>query len=76
MKEEGVLLFVDAVEDDEALVLLGDKRYAMPRVLLPPDAREGSWLRLSVDHTQKVGQEIEDRRARLLRSDPGGNIKP
>lgn len=77
MTDESVLLFVDAIEDDDALVLLGEKRYRFPRALLPEGAREGSWLRLSIDHSQsrEVGDDIEARRARLLRSDPGGNIK-
>ncbi|MBN2576382.1 MAG: DUF3006 domain-containing protein [Deltaproteobacteria bacterium] len=75
MTEEGVLLFVDAIEDDEALVLLGEKRWSLPRALLPAGAKEGSWLRLALDTSQKVGEEIEARRARLLRSDRGGNIK-
>ncbi len=77
MTEEAVLLFIDAIEDDEALVLLGEKRFGFPRALLPASAKEGSWLRLSVDSAQqaKVGEEIEARRARLLRDDPGGNIK-
>jgi hypothetical protein len=77
MNEESVLLFIDAIEDDEAWVLLEDKRYRMPRPLLPAGAGEGTWLRLSVDHAQKleVEDEIAARRARLLRSDPGGDIK-
>ena len=73
--EEGVLLFIDAIEDDEALVLLGEKRWSLPRALLPPGAREGAWLRLTLDSTQELDEEIAARRARLLRSDPGGNIK-
>jgi hypothetical protein len=75
MKQEDVLLFVDEIEDDEAQVMLGEKRWSFPRALLPPGAREGSWLRLAVDTSQKLGKEIEARRARLLRSDPGGNVK-
>jgi hypothetical protein len=77
MNEEGVLLFIDAIEDDEAFVLLEEKRYSLPRALLPGGAGEGTWLRLSVDRAQKakVEAETEARRARLLRSDPGGDIK-
>jgi hypothetical protein len=76
MKQQAdVLLFVDAIEDDEAHVLLDEKRWTIPRALLPEAAREGSWLRLAVDTSQKLGEEIEARRARLLRSDPGGNVK-
>ena len=36
MTEEGVLLFVDAIEDDEVRVLLGEQRHVLPRALLPP----------------------------------------
>ena len=75
MTEEGVLLFIDALEDEEARVLLGENPYGLPRALLPEGAREGSWLRLSLAPPQKLGHEIEARRARLLRKDPGGNIK-
>ena len=75
MTEQGVLLFIDALEDEEARVLLGEEPYAFPRALLPPGAREGSWLRLTIAPPQKLGEEIEARRARLLRKDPGGNIK-
>jgi hypothetical protein len=77
MNEESVLLFIDAIEDDEAWVLLEDKRYRMPRALLPAGAGEGTWLRLTVDRARKleVQDDIEARRARLLRSDPGGDIK-
>ena len=77
MNDESVLLFIDAIEDDGAWVLLEEKRYRMPRALLPAGAGEGTWLRLSVDRARKleVEDEIEARRARLLRSDPGGDIK-
>ena len=77
MSEDTVLLFIDTIEDDQAQVLLGEQTFAFPRALLPAGAREGSWLRLAVDAARKaeVGDAIEARRARLLRSDPGGNIK-
>ena len=77
MNGESVLLFIYAIEDDEAQVLLEDKRYNMPRALLPAGAGEGTWLRLTVDRGRKleVQDEIEARRVRLLRSDPGGDIK-
>ena len=77
MNEESVLLFIDAIEDDEAVVLLEDRRDRMPRALLPAGAGEGTWLRLTVDRARQseVEDEIEARRARLLRSDAGGDIK-
>jgi hypothetical protein len=77
MNEEGVLLFIDAIEDDDAVVLLEDKRHRLPRALLPAGAGEGTWLRLTVDGARKLEleDEIAGRRARLLRSDAGGDIK-
>lgn len=75
MKPEGVLLFVDAIEDDDAWLVLGDSRYRVPRAILPPGTAEGAWLRLAPDHPPPEAREIESRRAQLLRDDPGGNIK-
>jgi hypothetical protein len=77
MNGESVLLFIDAIEDDEAWVLLEERRYRLPRALLPAGAGEGTWLRLTVDSAQKLEAEAEiaARRARLLRSDAGGDIK-
>jgi hypothetical protein len=75
MSDDSVLLFVDAIEDDEAFLLLGEKRWPVPRALLPAGAKEGTWLRLVVDSSQRIDEEIEARRIRLLRSDPGGPIK-
>jgi hypothetical protein len=75
MTQEGVLLFVDAIEDDDAWVLLGDTRYRIPRAILPPETGEGSWLRLLPDRPPPEAKAIESRRAQLLREDPGGNIK-
>ncbi len=77
MTDQGVLLFIDAIEDDDAWILLADRRHRMARALLPPDARAGMWLRLQVDaaQTQKMAEEIEARRQRLVGSDPGGKVK-
>jgi hypothetical protein len=75
MKHASTLLFVDAVEDDDAWLLLGDQRLRVPRAILPPEAGEGSWLRLSLDDGPAEAKQIESRRALLLRNDPGGKIK-
>jgi hypothetical protein len=75
MSNSDVLLFIDALEDDEAAVLLGEKRYRLPRALLPIGAKEGTWLRLAIDSSSKVGAAIEAARARLVGSDDGSNIK-
>jgi hypothetical protein len=75
MKDEGVLLFVDAIEDDDAWLLVGEKRHRVPRAILPVDAREGSWLRLSLGQAPPEAKDIQARRAHLLRGDPGGKVK-
>jgi hypothetical protein len=74
-RDEGVLLFVDALEDDDAWLLVGDKRHRVPRAILPPEACEGSWLRLSLGQAPPEAKSIEGHRAQLLRSDPGGKVK-
>lgn len=75
MEENHVVLFLDALEDDDAYVVLGERRFILPRAILPSGAREGSWLRLALDTNLDLDREIETRRARLLQSDPGGDIK-
>jgi hypothetical protein len=75
VKHESTLLFVDAIEDDDAWLVLDDKRLRVPRAVLPPQAAEGSWLRLSLDQGPAEAKQIESRRAQLLRNDPGGKIK-
>jgi hypothetical protein len=75
MKSESVLLFVDAVEDDDAWVVVGDQRHRMDRALLPVDVGEGAWLRLSLAEPPAEVKDVEARRAKLVRDDPGGTIK-
>jgi len=68
-------LFVDEIEDDGATLLLGEHSFAVPRVLLPEDAREGDWLLFRVAHTAPPSDDSAARRARLGKDDPGGDIK-
>ncbi len=75
MSDDSVLLFVDEIEDDVAWLLVGEKRHQVPRTVLPFAAREGTWLRLSVVRAPDEAQEIETRRQRLTRVDPGGKVK-
>jgi hypothetical protein len=75
MPSESVLLFVDAVEDDDAWVVLGESRHRIARAVLPPGAGEGSWLRLSIAEPPAEAKNLEERRAKLVRDDPGGTIK-
>ena len=42
-------VFVDAVENGRARLLLGEDAFTVPAALLPDGAGEGTWLKLSVD---------------------------
>jgi hypothetical protein len=75
MKDESTRIFVDAIEDDDVYLVVGEKRFVVPRAMLPKGAAEGSWLRLAVEGDASLGREIEARRGRLLGTDPGGDIK-
>jgi hypothetical protein len=75
MTEESVLLFVDEIEEDDAWLMLGDKRHRVPRAVLPNGAGEGTWLRVCIDEAPAEAKEIEARRAQLTRSDAGGKLK-
>jgi len=74
--EKTTVIFVDEIEDDSARLLLDERSFTVPRSLLPEDAREGQWLRLSVARTSAAaGDDTAARRARLGDHDPGGKIK-
>ncbi len=72
---ESVLVFVDAIEDGDAWLVIGEQRYLVPRAVLPPAAREGTWLRFALDRAPPEAHDIEARRAQLMQADPGGNVK-
>ncbi len=70
------LLFVDAIEDGRARLLLGRDAFELPAKLLPPGAREGSWVRLSLAPAAPPPQDDGAAlRAKLGRSDDGGDIE-
>jgi hypothetical protein len=69
------IVFIDEVEDLVARLVLGDQVFHLPRALLPPDAREGQWLRISVALTPGPPSDSAALRKRLGDSDPGGDIK-
>jgi len=68
-------VFVDAIDDGSARLLFGDESFAVPVGLLPPDAREGSWLELTITITAAPDDGAEELRRTLGRDDPGGDIK-
>jgi hypothetical protein len=73
-KAKTTSVFVDAVENGRARLLLGDEAFTVPAALLPDDASEGTWLKLSTAVTPPEA-DPEALRRRLGRDDPGGPIK-
>jgi hypothetical protein len=67
-------VFVDAVEEGRARLLLGDDAFTVPATLLPDDAGEGTWLKLTTTVTAPEADPDALRR-RLGKDDPGGPIK-
>lgn len=70
------LLFVDAIEDGRARLLLGRDAFEVPAALLPRGAREGSWLRWSMEPAPAPPDDDQGStlRAKLGRDDDGGDI--
>ena len=69
------IVFIDEVEDRVARLVHGDQVFHLPRALLPADAREGQWLRISVALTSAPPNDSAALRKRLGEDDPGGDIK-
>jgi len=70
------LIFVDAIEDGRARLLLGNDAFDVPAALLPRGAREGSWLRWSMALAPPPPDADQGSalRAKLGRDDDGGDI--
>jgi hypothetical protein len=80
-------IFVDAIDDDVARLMWKDEAFTVPVPLLPTGTREGAWLylRLARDEGGASGegesqgeggaQGGEEIRRRLVKDDPGGDIK-
>jgi hypothetical protein len=68
-------LFVDEIEDDVARMMRGEETFSIPVSLLPPGAREGDWIEMSVRVIPPPHGDTELRRKRLAKDDPGGTIK-
>jgi hypothetical protein len=69
--------FIDAVEDETARLMIGEHSFDLPTSLLPVGAREGDWIEISIARAKPGpdGGDIETRRRKLGRDDPGGDIK-
>ena len=67
-------VFVDAVENGRARLLLGTDAFTVPAALLPGDAGEGSWVKLTTTITTPQADPDALRR-KLGGGDRGGPIK-
>jgi len=68
MSELIVKAFVDRIEGDMAVLLVGDEmdEINIPKRLLPPDAVEGSSLTLRFETNQESAAQRKRRIARLI----------
>jgi len=69
------LVFIDEIEEQVARLTAGERIFHLPLALLPTDAHEGQWLRLTVALVAAPPEDQADLRDRLGRNDPGGPIK-
>ena len=67
-------VFVDAVEEGRARLLLDGEAFTVPAALLPDGAGEGSWLKLTATVTPPQADPDALRR-KLGGDDPGGPLK-
>jgi hypothetical protein len=74
-RPQDTLVFVDAVEAGQARLMLGERAFTVPATLLPADAHEGSWIRLSAAVVPPPPDDAEAARQRLADDDPGGDLK-
>jgi hypothetical protein len=75
MNTTETMVFIDEVEELVARLVAGERVFHMPLALLPAEAHEGQWLRLSVTVGVAPPDSQAGLRNRLGRSDPGGPIK-
>jgi hypothetical protein len=76
MSEKQTRVFVDALEGESARLLLGEEAFTVPRAVVPADAVEGSWIRITMAVIPRpAGDDTDERRRRLGAEDPGGDIE-
>ncbi len=75
MSTTETMVFIDEVEERVARLVAGERIFHLPLALLPADAHEGQWLRLTVTGIAAPPDSQTELRNRLGRNDPGGPIK-
>jgi hypothetical protein len=68
-------VFVDAIEDQVARLLVEEESFTLPKRLLPDDTREGDWVVLTIGRAAAPPDDTQARRGRLAGGDPGGDIE-
>lgn len=68
MSESTFGVFVDRIEGDKAVLLIGEERHELnlPKSLLPAEAVEGAWLTVRIDFDAEATLDAGERIARLL----------
>jgi hypothetical protein len=79
-KPNQTALFLDRIEGDVAVLILGESQEVkLPKSLLPSGAQEGEVLQLSLvrdpEATKKAQERVDKKRADLTKGDTGGDIK-
>jgi hypothetical protein len=69
------IVFIDEIADQVARLVLDEQVFHLPRALLPEQAHEGQWLRISAALTPAPPSGGAALRQRLGKNDPGGDIK-
>ena len=75
MSTSEILAFIDEIEEQVARLVAGERIFHLPLALLPGDAHEGQWLRITVEKSAAPPDSQAGLRNRLGRNDPGGPIK-
>jgi hypothetical protein len=74
-RPDGPLLYVDAIDEGRARLLLDEDAFTVPASLLPDGARAGSWLSLALRVVPAPPSGADAIRKKLARDDDGGPIK-
>ncbi len=75
MSTTEILAFIDEMEDQVARLVAGERVFHLPVALLPADAHEGKWLRITIGVSAAPPDSQTELRKRLGRNDTGGPIK-
>jgi hypothetical protein len=72
-------VFVDRLEGEVAVLVVGGRERRVPLQSLPAGVREGDWLsddltRIDPAQRERAEREIRERRKRLAQDDDGGDF--